>query len=216
MVPYNVDAQYSELHVLQKYSRNQFFVYVHPSSTVHLIFLFVSCFLIKEVDQNQTALCALWPGGNPILAAIFLWRLSALPFMTRCWCVMWWGTEMSVFWQGSQKQFLGNLNCSKLEITLKTSNQVISGFKFPATTASWTSAVLRQLQLWRYHWRLVSSLRQRDQTVKMPDTWLPRVFLSYLIICNLFWKQNRPRHWCLWVCFNITIFLIEEKYSSCT
>lgn len=140
MVPYNVDAQYSELHVLQKYSRNQFFVYVHPSSTVHLIFLFVSCFLIKEVDQNQTALCALWPGGNPILAAIFLWRLSALPFMTRCWCVMWWGTEMSVFWQGSQKQFLGNLNCSKLEITLKTSNQVISGFKFPATTASWTSA----------------------------------------------------------------------------
>lgn len=209
------------------YSRNQFFVHAHPSSTMHLIFLSPSMFSHdRGWSKPDCSLCSLWIGDNPVLAAIFLWSLSAPPPTTRHWSLMWCGTELWAFWQGSQKrkQFPGNFNCS----TLKTSDWAISGFKFPATTAWWTSAVFKQLQLRRYHWRLVSSLRQifcaqraagmtpvlkirvfSNKTVKVPDTWLPRAFPSYLIIDNL-WGQ------CLRVCFNITIFLIEEKYGSST
>lgn len=137
---------------------------------------------------------------------------------------------------------------SKKQLTLKTTDQTMSSFKFPTVSHPHKPLQSWSCQLRKYHWswRLMPSLRQMFCTqraaVMIPfwrsgssitklqrcqtDTWLARDFLSYLLeipsenktdqktLNNI--KLTASMGWDLRVCFNTAVFLIEEKYDSCT
>lgn len=147
---------------------------------------------MAEADQNQTALCVLSE-----LVAIQFWLplfcgasqlLPSVPGIG-----LWWDGGQKCESSGKEARNLSNslttlIVLSKKLLTLKTSDRVISGFKFPSVTPTWASAILKQLQLWRYHWRLVSSLRQifcAQRAAGMTPVWRSGSSVTKLWRCQI-------------------------------
>lgn len=198
------------------YSRNQFFVHIHASSTMHIIFLSPSMFSHErgwsKPDPSLCFLKVLCWWQSSFGCHFSMEPLSHPPSQPgiSLWCD---GGKKS---SGKEARNVSNSLATLIvpsKKTLKTTDQAMSSFKFPTVSHPHQPLQSWSCQLRKYHWswRLMPSLRQifctQRAAVTIPvwrsgssitklrrcqtDTWLTRDLFSSA--GNPFWKQNRPK-----------------------